>query len=410
MQLPVGHANIDWRTGIKSAIELLILVPLTVILLTVSVPEVRALPAACGDALQQARKLTADAPAIAAALELEIAKLANPAWVPGYCRAVSDNFASKTTSQQEGVIFTTSRLIATAIAFEAFRIAAFRNSGVAPLRYFGFLDEQGRTATYEAKLRTTATRVASIIDRYVEKHSLAVSVTPQEIVVTHLAEGGALLLTRDFYLADRVHPVSGIGLDDYRRGLKQYGDLVAEIDAEFSSKLAAIASNPERPGANAVLGEGPVRRFERYLGIVSMTFEETVLATAVMYLWEKVITDERRRTAGRQSLRDLPLGEQFVHSSLVYNSGILFSDERVKQMMAFDTAAYLAEISEKSAPKRPKLPVMTAAEADALLVRGEKLPMQSTSWNAVYHCLQRYGAWVGLTRFSDVFTSEGKFR
>ena len=30
--------------------------------------------------------------------------------------------------------------------YEAFRITAFRNSGVSPKRYFGFMDEQGKTA------------------------------------------------------------------------------------------------------------------------------------------------------------------------------------------------------------------------------------------------------------------------
>ena len=171
--------------------------------------------------------------------------------------------------------------------------------------------------------------------------------------------------------------------------------------------MTGIAANPERPKANAVLGSGVVHRIEWVLGVASMTFEESILGTAVMYLWEKVIAEQKRQAAGRPSLGTLSLDEQYVQTSLVYNSGILFADERAKQIMAFDTAAYLQETSEKSAPKRPKLPVMSAEMADGLLERGDALPNQPTSWNAVYHILQRYGAWVALTRFSNVFTDDG---
>jgi hypothetical protein len=225
--------------------------------------------------------------------------------------------------------------------------------------------------------------------------------------VTHIAEGGALLLSSDFGNADRVHPVSGVGLNDYRGGLNQYADLVAEIDTAFHTKLGTIAANAQRPIANAIFGAGYVRRLERELGIVSMTFEESVLGTAVMYLREKTIAEKKRRAEGRAPLNTLPLDEQYVQASLVYNSGILFADERVKQIMAFDTAAYLFETSKKSAAKRKKLPVLSPDAADALLERGEPVPPQPTSWSAVYHILQRYGAWVALARFTNIFTTDG---
>jgi hypothetical protein len=41
---------------------------------------------------------------------------------------------------------------------------------------------------------------------------------------------------------------------------------------------------------------------------------------------------------------------------------------------------------------------------------GEPYPRQLTSWNAVYHVLQRYGAWVGVSRFATVFDGNGAFR
>lgn len=249
--------------------------------------------------------------------------------------------------------------------------------------------------------------MAPILNAYAAKKGLGVTVTPKEIVVTHIAEGAALLLSTDLANVDRVHPVSGVGLDDYRRGFAQYADLVSEIDAAFKTKLGIVATNPERPVANAILGGGPIRRLERNLGVVSMTFEESVLGTAVMYLWEKVIAEEKRRADGRTSLNTLSLDEQYVQASLVYNSGVLFDDDRARQIMAFNTGAYLFETSEKSAVRRPKLPVMLPDQADALLERGEALPSQPTSWNAVYHILQRYGAWVALTQFADVFTPAG---
>jgi hypothetical protein len=368
------------------------------------------LPEGCRSALGEVKTLTSEAGATAAietALSAQISKLAKPTWAPGYCRAVVDNFASKAMSRSEGVTFTIRSLLATTVEFEAFRITAFRNSGVAPKRYFGFVDERGKAAAYETKLKTVATRIAPILNAYAAKKGLGITVTPKEIVVTHVAEGAALLLSTDFYLVDSVHPVSGVGLDDYRHGFKQYTDLVSEIDSSFKTHLGVIANNPERPVANKVLGDGAVRRLERYFGVVSMTFEESILGTAVMYLWEKAIAEEKRRADGRPSLSTLSLDEQYVQASLVYNSGILFADERAKQIMAFDTAAYLVETSEKSASKRPKLPVMSHEAADSLLERGEALPHQPTSWSAVYHILQRYGAWVALTRFADVFTPDG---
>lgn len=369
------------------------------------------LPDICRSALKSVEVVTNDPTATATienALSAQIAKLEKPSWSPGYCKAIASNLASKVASHSEGASFTAETIISSTVEFEAFRITNFRNSGVAPKRYFGFLDEKGRTAAYETKLRTVSARVSPIINAYAEEKRLGVRVTPKEIIVTHLAEGGALLLTRDFYLADSIHPVSGIGLDDYRLGLKQYADLVSTIDIEFKSRLAAIANNPERPRANAILGAGTVRRLERYVGAVSMTFDESVLATAIMYLWEKVITEQKRRAAGGTPLNTLSLDEQFVVTSLVYNSGILFSDERVRQIMAFDTAEYLAETSEKNAATRQKLPVMQPNAADALLERDEPLPVQPTSWNAVYHILQRYGAWVALTKFASFFSPDGE--
>ena len=74
---------------------------------------------------------------------------------------------------------------------------------------------------------------------------------------------------------------------------------------------------------------------------------------------------------------------------------------------AFETGPYLVEMNRKAEGKRSKLPVNSPDEADAWLARGDALPYQPTTWNAVYHILQRYGAWVALTRYSDTFTADG---
>ena len=350
------------------------------------------LPARGEDACEQ---VTATLPAFAGeaasvqklktSMAEHIAALPNAAWRPGYCRAVLDNLGRKAVSRAEGVAFDVDTLVKTTFQYEAFRIAAFRNSGVLPKLYFGFLDGRGRTAAYEKELLGVATRVTSILNAYAERNKLGFKVTAKEIVVTHIAEGGALLLTTAFAEVDHIHPILGIGLDDHRIGFQRFPGLTAEIDAAFGTNIAALKGTRED----------------------TMTFTESILGTAVMWLYEKDIAERKLLAEGRSSLSKMSWDEQFVVSSLVYNSGILFSDERVKQILSFNTGAYLAETSERSAPKRPRLPVMTPEAADVLLANGQPFPEQKTSWNAVYHILQRYGAWAALSRFPDAFAQDG---
>ena len=346
----------------------------------------------CNEALAHIQALTGD-PAIVARIETavgeEVRTLANPEWEPGYCQALAENLLAKRASQAEGVQFSEATLIGTAVRYEAFRITAFRNSGVSPKRYFGFADERGKTAAYEKTLKDVATRIARLLNTYAEKNGLDITVTPKEIIVTHIAEGGALLLTTEIANIDRVHPVMGVGLDDYRIGFQRFPGLVDEVDKTFGTKLAILSGAKEG----------------------TMTFTETILGTAVMYLYEKELAAKKRLAEKLPPLKTLSLDAQFVQTSLVYNSGILFSEERVKQMMSFDTGTYLYETSEATAARpvnpRPRLPVILPGAADVLLSEGKPLPHQPTSWNAVYHVMQRYGAWVALAKFSDHFTASG---
>ena len=348
-------------------------------------------PATCEEASAAIAAVASEASAakaVQAALAQAVRDRPNPAWAPGYCRAVSDNLARKALSKAEGVRFDAEVLTRTTLKYEAFRIKAFRDSGVAPKLYAGFLDGVGATASYEKTLLRVASAVAPLLNAYAQKSGSSARVAPKEIAVTQIAEGGALLLTTRLDHIDQVPPVQGVGLDDYRIGFRRFPGLAEEIDRAFGSHLASMKGGPDD----------------------ALTFEESILGTAVMYFYEKDLAEQKLRAEKRPSLSTLPLDEQFVAASLVYNSGLLFSDERIKQILGFATGAYLADISERSAPKRPRLPVMTPEAADAFLAEGKSLPEQPTSWNAVYHVLQRYGAWVALTRFADMFDADGSVR
>lgn len=348
-------------------------------------------PDSCDEAAAHVAPVAEDAAAtklVRAVLGEEIRALPNPAWRPGFCRAVADNLVRKRLSRQEGVVFDAPTLIRTSVKYEAFRIATFRAAGVAPKLYFGFMDGRGRTTRYEKELLRVASKAAPILNAYAEKNKLDVRVTAKEIAVTQIAEGGALLLTGNFANVDHVPPVQGVGLDDYRIGFKRFPGLREEIDAAFGTRLGALNGAPED----------------------TMSFAESILGTAVMYLYEKNLAEEKRRAESQPPIATLPLDEQFVVASLVYNSGILFSKERVDQILAFNTAAYLADISERSADRRPRLPVMSPEAADAWLAAGKSLPEQRTSWNAVYHVLQRYGAWSAISRFSPAFAQDGSVK
>ena len=80
-----------------------------------------------------------------------------------------------------------------------------------------------------------------------------------------------------------------------------------------------------------------------------------MLGTAVMYLYEKDLTQQKLAAEQRKPLAQRPLDEQFVVTSLVYNSGILFIEDRFQQILTFDTGTYITDVSNKSVPKKPRL-------------------------------------------------------
>ncbi|MBL8956860.1 MAG: hypothetical protein JNK82_39165 [Myxococcaceae bacterium] len=278
--------------------------------------------------------------------------------------------------------------------YDRFLVDTYLSSGVAPKKYFGFFDERGDTAAAEAELRDTVIRAVALTNAYAAEKNLDVRVTEKEVAVTFFAEGGALLFTTATDKLDgAIHPVRDEGLDNFRLGFLRFPTLVQTFDTTFGTGLGKLTA---AVGASRVL-------------LRPMTLREAVLATTLMYLFEKQLTHELRDDAKVPLLAGLPLDEQFVTTSLVYNCGLLFSDERVAGIVALNTADYLAKVNADNAGKRPALPVLSTAEATARLAAGESIPLQLTSWSAVYHVLQRYGAWVALAKFTTAFDASGAF-
>jgi hypothetical protein len=301
--------------------------------------------------------------------------------------------ARAVNSLGSGLTFTANDLELHAIQYERFRVETYLTSGVSPKRYFGFFDEQGDTAAHERILRRTISGAVPIINDYARTLGLPVQITDKEVAVTFLAEGGALLFTERQGYLERVHPVRGIGLDSFRTGFAKHAALLSRLDEHFGTRLGRLTW---RVGSWSVL-------------LRPMTFREAVLGTAIMYLFEKEVTAELRARNSLPMLATLPLERQFVSTSLVYNAGLLFTEDRIDQILRHDTGAYLAEVNVLNAGKRPLLPIPTPSGFPPWLEAGDPIPQQLTSWNAIYHVSQRYGAWEALARFSDVFDASGAF-
>lgn len=284
----------------------------------------------------------------------------------------------------------------TVIGYEAWKAEAFVSSGVFPKRYVGYVDEKWDTAPYEKRLRELTTKGAKIANAHLRKRGSKLRVTPLEITATFLAEGGAILLREEQGQLESIHPVFGVGLDDIGSGFEKHADLVKVLDATFGTGLEAVA---KRDGKGEYAGGTTLTR--------NFTFDEAVLGSLAMWVFEKEIAERKMRESEKTELSSLPLDEQFVAGSLVYNSGILFALDRREWIRDLSTGAYLDGVS-KNAKNRPALPVANPAASLAQLVTSG-YPDQPTSWSAVYHVLQRYGAYVGLLRFSDAFTEKGEW-
>jgi hypothetical protein len=322
------------------------------------------------------------------AFGIQLEKFSQPGLAQTYCHELQINLVAKLLDQTNPLKLTSKQVLQQAINYEGFRIETYLSAGVSPKRYFGFFDEQGDTAELERIARVTIIDAVKITNQYAKQAKLKTQITEKEVAVTFLAEGGALLLTNPEGSTNRVHPVRQLGLDDFRAGFSRYPKLITRFDQHFRTKLGKLLL--------PFVGKPLLLR--------PMSFRESLLTTTLMYLYEKELAAHAMQVRGDAELMNLSLDEQFITTSLVYNSGILFSQERVKQIADFSTGAYLAAVNLNS--KRPNLRVYAPDDALEQLRRGQPLPAQLTSWSAVYHILQRYGAWVGLERFSDAFRHE----
>jgi hypothetical protein len=286
------------------------------------------------------------------------------------------------------------RLERQVIDFEAFRFETFVATGVFPKRYFGYLDERWDTAEYEHRLKRVTKHAAAACNRWLESTGATFRVTEQELVVTFLAEGGAVLLREEQSAANRVHPVLGIGLDDIAKGFADLKPLVKLMDGECGTHLETVVATRG--------GEQVLARF--------FTFEEALAGTAVMWVWEKQIAETKLKAKGRAALSTRSREQQFVIASLVYNSGILFDEKTVDRIDRLDTGSYLFDVSERSRARQWPLPVLTPRESLRRLLGGVDYPVQGTSWSTVFHVLERYGAFVALSKFDDAFDAGGALR
>ncbi len=308
----------------------------------------------------------------------------------------------------------------TVIDFEGFKLARYVTSGVFPKRYFGYFDGKYDTAAYERRLRTATERASAAINAYQKARHNPLRVTAIEIAVTFIAEGGALFLRERQDLLEALHPVLHVGLDDLASGFATLPGLQDQVDRALGTQLGNLVGWAPA-GALQLPEPSTVPKAVRWLKHANgaagpnaylrrlMTFEEAIAGTALMYLWEKEIAARKVATLGERPLHERPLDEQFILSSLVYNSGNLHTPARWAMIRAFSAGPWLAATSERNAQTRWRLNVAEPKTALAHLREGLSYPEQPTAWLAAYHVLQRYGAFVALRSFTDVFDAQGAF-
>ncbi len=297
-------------------------------------------------------------------------------------------------SKGEGYTPSAEVLRRTVIDYEVFRAKTFVSSGVFPKRYFGYFDERWDTADFERSMRRTIIQAVRIANEHLKEAKFEIRVTEMEIAVTFIAEGGALILSNELTPKNRIHPIQGVGLDDIAIGFARYPKLIRALDERMQSRLQTIVTQtPQGPRLNR-----------------GMTFHEAILGTLVMWVYEKDLAAKKLWRKERRRLAALSPKEQFIFSSLVYNSGLVFSTQRMRMIRDFKSASYLALVSKKNARRRWPLAVFKPAAGRRFLVSKSSYPLQKTSWSAVYHILQRYGAYEALMRFTDVFDERGAYR
>ncbi|MDP2345034.1 MAG: hypothetical protein Q8O67_29085 [Deltaproteobacteria bacterium] len=281
----------------------------------------------------------------------------------------------------------------TVIDYEVFKVRTYISSGVFPKRYFGYFDLKWDTAVRERTLQRVVRTSVNAINEFQKRAGSPVRVTDAEVAITFIAEGGALLLGARQEHADDVHPFA-VGLDDLGKSLLRRTKLANELVAKTGSKFGDVIGYRD--------GVQFLRR--------NMTFEEAVVGTAFMWADEKMLASDKLKETERRSLADLSSDEQFVAGSLVFNSGLVFSPASRALIVDLATAPEMQRVSLANEHTRWLLPVLDPLAARERIRSGHGYPEQSTSWSAMYHVLQRYGAYNALRACTDLFDDDGMFR
>lgn len=327
------------------------------------------------------------------------------------------NLTEKRTSGKEALPMQYDELKRLVIEYECFKMDRYVTSGVFPKRYFGYFDGKYDTAPLEKRMCAVIPRIVSVINQYQKEVGDSLCITDIEVAVTFIAEGGAILLRERQDLLTKLHPVFEVGLDDIASGSAELQLLQSRIDSVAGTDLVNLvgwvqnkkSARTHVPDDRRWLQhkngtKGPHAYLTRY-----MSFEEAIAGTALMYIWEKRIAQRKMRKIGVPSLHTYSLEQQFIISSLVYNSGILHSPERWRMVEKFATGEWIHATSERNAKRRWRLNVHPPKVSLQSLRDGYDYLEQPTEWLAVYHIMQRYGAFVALQKFSDYFTEKGAF-
>jgi len=281
----------------------------------------------------------------------------------------------------------------TVIDYEVFKLRTYISSGVFPKRYFGYFDGKWDTAEQERTLQRVVHGAVGVINTFQKAAKSPVRVTDAEVAVTFLAEGGALLLGSRQDLLGDVSPFA-VGLDDLGKALLRRTTLARHLIRKTGANFGDVIGYRD--------GVQFLRR--------NLTFEEALVATAFMWVDEKMIAADKLRASEAQELAELTLDEQFVTGSLVFNSGLVFSANSRALIVQLATGSELRRVSLANAETRWLLPVLDPLAARERIRAGHGYPEQLTSWSAMYHVLQRYGAYRALRACTDLFDDGGMFR
>lgn len=370
----------------------------------------RALPVRIGERIERAAREIAP---LAVAGEREVAEVLE--------REILANLESKVRLGGEGpgrFPLGHEEILRTVVDFEIFKMRNYIASGVFPKRYFGFVDGKWDTGREEGAFLRLVHEVVVAINEHQEAEGARVRLSDLELVVTYLAEGGALFfLSEPGLLRDegpaRINLGRDLGCDNIGLALDRHGPLAAALDRRFGTRLARSAR---------LAGEGATG--DRSVGISrSVAFRESVVAAGLMFLYEKEVAGRKLAAVSRSGqsaswptgdLMALPLTEQFIAASLVFNTGILFSREWTESIRDFDTIRRLHSLSTTNSEKRgrdwrPPLPVEASSAEAFRRLRERGYRQQPTSWQGSYHVLQRYGAFLALRDFTDLFDSGGSW-